>query len=141
MTQYSERDIKALDRQGNYYSRHVSAMTGEGLHDKSDIAAELAWRDERIDELAAHVERVREASVGLHNLMTVAGSSAEHYLYKMFDALEERPETSLARLKAQWQADALQELYNQYQGVGMIRRGALLDKAIELQEEAEGGEA
>jgi hypothetical protein len=36
---------------GGYYQRHVSAMTVEGLHEKSDIAAELAFRDWQIDEL------------------------------------------------------------------------------------------
>lgn len=39
---YDERDVEALDE---YYTRHVEAMTREGLHDKSAIAAELAWRD------------------------------------------------------------------------------------------------
>jgi hypothetical protein len=34
-----------------YYSRHVSAMTSEGLHDKADIAEQLAWRDKKIQEL------------------------------------------------------------------------------------------
>lgn len=34
-----------------HYSRHVSAMTSEGLHAKSDIAAELAFRDLEIDRL------------------------------------------------------------------------------------------
>ncbi len=49
--QYAERDIMDLDISGNHYSRHISAMTREGLHSKSDIAAELAWRDARIAEL------------------------------------------------------------------------------------------
>lgn len=43
--QYAERDIINLDRQGNFYSLHVAAMTAEKLHNKSDIAAELAQRD------------------------------------------------------------------------------------------------
>jgi hypothetical protein len=34
-----------------YYSRHVLAMTAEKLHEKSDIAAELAFRDKRRYEL------------------------------------------------------------------------------------------
>ena len=51
MSEYAERDLLALDRAGNYYSRHVSAMTSEGLHSKSDIAAELGARDARIAEL------------------------------------------------------------------------------------------
>lgn len=40
--EYTERDI---EEQGDFYMKHVSAMTGEKLHSKSDIAAELAHRD------------------------------------------------------------------------------------------------
>lgn len=46
--QYAPRDIIEL---GPLYLRHVSAMTGEGLHSKADIAAELAWRDAEIARL------------------------------------------------------------------------------------------
>ena len=46
--QYAVRDHMAL---GEHYVRHVSAMTGEGLHSKSAIAAELAWRDAEIATL------------------------------------------------------------------------------------------
>jgi hypothetical protein len=49
---YAERDII---EQGGYYSRHTSAMTGEGLDRKSEIAAELAHRDIEIDKLKARV--------------------------------------------------------------------------------------
>jgi len=45
---YGERDAMAL---GEYYVRHVSAMTSEGLHSKAAIAAELAYRDEQIEML------------------------------------------------------------------------------------------
>ncbi len=31
-----------------HYCRHVSAMTSERLHAKSDIAIQLAWRDSRL---------------------------------------------------------------------------------------------
>jgi hypothetical protein len=48
---YEERDIMSLDRIGGYYIRHVGAMTAEKLHNKSDIAAELAHRDWLIDDL------------------------------------------------------------------------------------------
>ena len=61
--QYAQRDHRAL---GEHYLRHVSAMTGEGLHAKSDIAAELAWRD-------AEIERLRSAFVHCH----VRGSSGD----------------------------------------------------------------
>ena len=47
---YAKRDHQA---QGAYYTNHVSAMTGEGLHSKSAIAAELAHRDMEIDRLRA----------------------------------------------------------------------------------------
>lgn len=45
---YAERDIIALDESGDFYCKHVSAMTGEKLHSKSDIAAELGYRDKLI---------------------------------------------------------------------------------------------
>ena len=45
---YAERDIM---EQGEHYGKHVSAMTGEGLHSKSAIAAELAHRDIEIERL------------------------------------------------------------------------------------------
>jgi len=43
---YAQRDIEL---QCNYYTRHVMAMTAEGLHSKSDIAAELAHRDIQLE--------------------------------------------------------------------------------------------
>ena len=51
MNEYSERNIVQLDENGDHYSRHVNAMTCEKLHSKRDIAAELAYRDERIKKL------------------------------------------------------------------------------------------
>lgn len=54
--QYDERDVMALDRAGNYYIKHVGAMTAEKLHDKSDIAAELAYRDWLIDDLSRQLK-------------------------------------------------------------------------------------
>ena len=49
--QYARRNPMVLDKAGGYYVRHVMAMTREGLHAKSHIAAELAWRDAEIDRL------------------------------------------------------------------------------------------
>lgn len=51
MSEYAKRNARKLDEAGNYYWRHVSAMTQEGLNSKADIAAELAYRDQRNDEL------------------------------------------------------------------------------------------
>jgi hypothetical protein len=44
-----------------HYSRHVAAMTAEGLHSKSDIAAELAFRDKEIARLRSALSRVADA--------------------------------------------------------------------------------
>lgn len=54
---YKERDIM---EQGNYYMRHLMAMTAEKLHAKSDIAAELAHRDTVIDELRDEIVRLSQ---------------------------------------------------------------------------------
>lgn len=58
MNQYAKRKPIDLDKAGGYYCRHVSAMTTEGLHSKSDIAAELGWRDMQIDRLQRALEKV-----------------------------------------------------------------------------------
>lgn len=65
---YARRKLQAL---GSRFTAHMAAMTAEGLHSKSDIAAELAWRDwiiecerdvyERLhSELTAAQQRIRE---------------------------------------------------------------------------------
>lgn len=52
---YPDHNPAQLDIDGNYYIRHVSAMTREGLHAKSDIAIQLGWRDREIDRLRAEL--------------------------------------------------------------------------------------
>lgn len=47
---YATRDVSTPELR-ELYARHTLAMTVEDLHDKGDIAAELAWRDARIVEL------------------------------------------------------------------------------------------
>jgi hypothetical protein len=55
---YAERDAMLLDQRGGYYFRHVSGMTREQLHSKSDIAAELAHRDMLLDANVARLKAV-----------------------------------------------------------------------------------
>ena len=55
---YSERDIMALDKAGNFYCQHILAMTGEQLHSKSDIAAELGYRDMLINDLLVALQQL-----------------------------------------------------------------------------------
>lgn len=63
--QYAERDLMGMDVAGNHYCRHISAMTREQLHSKSDIAAELGWRDLQIAELKAHRDALAAENVVL----------------------------------------------------------------------------
>jgi len=52
---YADRNAMEL---GQTYMNHVMAMTAEGLHAKSDIAAELAFRDKQIEALQAFKDYV-----------------------------------------------------------------------------------
>ncbi len=54
---YKQRNAREL---GEYYTRHVMAMTGEDLYSKCDIAAELAYRDKLIDELKEELKNNKE---------------------------------------------------------------------------------
>lgn len=54
--QYKNRNIMKLDETGNYYYKHVDAMTEERLESKNNIAAELAYRDMVIDTLEANLQ-------------------------------------------------------------------------------------
>lgn len=63
--QYAQRDLMGMDFAGNHYCRHVSAMTREQLHSKSDIAAELGWRDMQIAKLTAERDALAAESVGM----------------------------------------------------------------------------
>lgn len=58
--QYRNFDLETV-MDSEYYAKHVSAMTGEKLHSKSDIAAELAYRDKRIAELGQERDSYKEA--------------------------------------------------------------------------------
>ena len=56
---YPERDSREL---GTYYTDHLLAMTAEGLHHKSDIATQLAWRDKELDETRALLASLLEGA-------------------------------------------------------------------------------
>ena len=60
---YAERDASELDEAGNYYIKHVIAMTAEQLHSKSAIAAELAHRDMLIDKLTEELQAAKTLAV------------------------------------------------------------------------------
>ncbi|EFQ9579859.1 hypothetical protein H0J91_004547 [Salmonella enterica] len=50
----------ALDKAGGFYCQHISAMTSEQLHSKSDIAAELGHRDMIINDLSVALQQLVE---------------------------------------------------------------------------------
>lgn len=66
--QYAERDLMAMDIAGNHYCRHVDHMTREKLHSKSDIAAELGWRDMQIAELKAQRDALAAENAAMKEL-------------------------------------------------------------------------
>jgi len=61
-------DNRNIVEQGQHYINHVSAMTGEGLHSKSAIAAELAHRDIQIEHQSAEIERLQATGQIQRNL-------------------------------------------------------------------------
>jgi len=65
MKLYPDVDCMTLEPM---YSLHMSAMTDERLISKSDIAAQLAWRDTRINSLQAVVELLRLESIRVTDL-------------------------------------------------------------------------
>lgn len=88
------------------------------------------------DALAAHVQKMRDViQLVCEQAFTPVPKDAADALEGVW--YEKSSIDTLLRLKAEWQVEALQELYNKYSGHGMIRRGALLDMAIELQNDAE----
>jgi len=78
---YAKRDTEA---QGSHYTKHVCHMTGEGLHDKSEIAAELAHRDIEIERLRGLVLRIQKTE-------DQSWESCDSISIYCLDALKEQP--------------------------------------------------
>ena len=58
MSEYRNYDDDFIYESSDY-DKHMSAMTGEKLHSKSDIAAELAYRDYLIKQLKQENEELK----------------------------------------------------------------------------------
>lgn len=70
---YANRNPRHL---GIHYSNHVEAMTREKLFSKSAIASELAYRDQRVEEILTLVAILVEALediAGTHHNSASAG--------------------------------------------------------------------
>lgn len=59
--------------ESSHYDKHVSAMTGEQLHSKSDIAAELAFRDAEIERLRGRIGRAESTLLQAKRKMSERG--------------------------------------------------------------------
>lgn len=79
---YAMRSGQELDKAGGYYWRHTLAMTREGLHNKSDIAKELGYRDMEIDRLKGELAKLQALSVTSVFLDVVPGyDGMDHEVY------------------------------------------------------------
>ena len=56
MIHYAKRDLIQL---ADHYIMHLVALSEEQLNSKSDIAAELAFRDQRIEQLTKALKQLR----------------------------------------------------------------------------------
>lgn len=117
MSEYRNYDDEWLLHSDNYI-KHVSAMTGESLHSKADIAAELAYRDELINELAAHVERLREPMVEfIHKCDNGEARSRRSYA-RMKSVLDATPQQNLNAVKREVAKEAFIAGHNSPNGFG-----------------------
>ena len=62
MSEYAKRAVMGIMA---HYAKHVQAMTAEGLHEKSDIAAELAWRDAQLESCNTQLAELRDVATDL----------------------------------------------------------------------------
>ncbi|WP_299310693.1 hypothetical protein [uncultured Halomonas sp.] len=110
------------------------------LEAERDAALEqvIYWRERAVgaeaerDALTAHVERLRES------IMPGSHDSVGERLLAVGRALAQSPTTSLARLKAEWQADAVSEFASRYLGGHEQELAEIY--AGKLRRQAEGGE-
>jgi hypothetical protein len=63
---YAQREIEDM---GVFYTQHVDHMTSEGLHEKSEIAAELGFRDQRIAALESEIASAYDGMMVRQNKM------------------------------------------------------------------------
>lgn len=100
-----------------------------------ELAFELGAMRRQRDALAAHVEQLQRV---IRNVSTSASQATWTILH---DALKETPQTSLARIKAQWQAEAIEKAaqdLHYVQGLSRPARDWLAHRANNLRRQAEG---
>jgi hypothetical protein len=93
---YAERNIV---KQGQPYFDHVKAMTAEGLHAKSAIAAELAHRDIEIATLTAELGAMRELVASMQAVINAASILENASASDENDCMDEAFELQAALVK------------------------------------------
>lgn len=111
---------------------------------QNQLCARIEELEQERDALAAHVERLSKAAFDAIHYLPGGKNKAE-----LMDAYDDTPETNLSRLKAQWQAEALESCENNAETsfmpyLGREEQVVLMDDilkvAAELRRQAEGGE-
>ena len=85
MKLYADRNGRSLEP---HLSRHMLAMTEEELHNKGDIAIELAWRDQQIQllrEAGAELLRADDAWHGSVNSEMATARSKMRFALRATD--------------------------------------------------------
>ena len=85
MSEYAKRNIELL---GELYLNHVSAMTGESLHSKSDIAAELAYRDYMYAQSQLDLEQANKSIQVLAEALSEAADDFDEFNNEGFIVFE-----------------------------------------------------
>src|SRR5690554_3381741 len=111
----------------------IGEMFGEGARTSDDGSVQedvLALKvPEIVEALVAHVERLRKAALDAIPYLPGGEIKAE-----LRDAYDDTPETSLARLKAKWQAEVLDDAAEAFEieGCHIAAAQALRCSATEL---------
>ena len=101
MSEYAKRAVMEIMA---HYAKHVQAMTAEGLHEKSDIAAELAWRDAQLESFNAQLAELRDL-----NMKSTTGADAAH-VRLLAEVNMQRLRITGAKDPMMWYADLIGEL-------------------------------
>ncbi len=113
---YAKRDPEA---QGTHYENHVYAMTTEGLHAKSAIAAELAHRDIEIERLRAALATPAQAvpaSVIMASVMRDDGGEHPAFCLMVAYRAEKDAKAALAMLTDEPAQQAAPDMTDAYAG-------------------------
>ncbi len=121
-----DRDASDL---GDFYTAHVDAMTREKLHAKSDIAAELAFRDQRIERLELALAEAEELLSTVINSNDIGGAWFERTEAALatIQELRERRAMTKEEFKARWESNdtgggiTFEDIANCAQAWGLFR--------------------